>query len=308
MLDFGWRTLQRAVPNFSSAFGDLQLLARRARLAVHNSRKYSYLPVYIRFSLIFAAHRDPFFGPLHATVNQAYGISMSHFYFRSPFLSTPAQIAANRKNAQLSTGPSSETGKATSSLNAVKTGLTGRTVLLASDDAAAYEAHISEFITRLAPVTDEERNLVQSLADTEWRLLRIPALEMGIYALGRLECAELFPNEDEAVRKQLIEAKVFLTYQRQLNNLSIQENRLRRQREKDTAALRELQDERKARAQARLDNVAREYIAAVHEDRQDEFIEGANGFEFSMSEIEVRAIELAPHLFADYERELAEAA
>src|SRR5947208_707155 len=133
-------------------------------------------------------------------------------------MSSSAQIAANQRNAHLSTGPASETGKAKSSLNAVKTGLTGRTVLLPSDDAAVYEAHFAEFLKR--------QNLVQSLADTEWRLLRIPALEMGIYAVGRIEFAELFANEDEGVRKHLIEAKIFLAYQRQLNNLSIQEGRL----------------------------------------------------------------------------------
>ncbi len=220
---------------------------------------------------------------------------------------TQAQIAANQKNAQLSTGPTSETGKATSSLNAVKTGLTGRTVLLPGDDAALYEAHISQSIERHQPAADDERNLVQSLADTEWRLLRIPALEMGIYALGRLEFAELFPKEDEAVRKHLIEAKVFLAYQRQLNNLSIQENRLRRQREKDNAALLELQENRKRKIKARLDEVAFQFIQAVHEDRQDDFDNpAALGFEFSLGEIESRAMEIDPTLFAEYERELAE--
>src|SRR5437588_6045722 len=160
-------------------------------------------------------------------------------------MSSEAQLAANRHNSQLSTGPQTPEGKAKSSLNAVKTGLTGRTVLLPRDDAAVYEPHIAEFMKRLAPVGEDEQNLVQSLADTEWRLQRIPALEMGIYAVGRLEFAELFANEDEAVRKHLIEAKIFLAYQRQLNNLSIQEGRLRRQREKDTAALRQLQENRK---------------------------------------------------------------
>src|SRR5437764_616060 len=159
-------------------------------------------------------------------------------------MSTQAQIAANQENAKLSTGPTSNTGKAKSSLNAVKTGLTGRTVLLPDDDAALYETHVSQFVTRYEPLGDEECNLVQSLADTEWRLLRIPALEMGIYAVGRLEFAELFTNEEESVRKHLIEAKIFLTYQRQLNNVSIQEGRLRRQREKDTAALCQLQENR----------------------------------------------------------------
>ncbi|MBV9938821.1 MAG: hypothetical protein JO150_09975 [Acidobacteriaceae bacterium] len=39
------------------------------------------------------------------------------------------RLAANRANAQWSTGPQTPEGKAKSSLNAVKTGLTGRTVL-----------------------------------------------------------------------------------------------------------------------------------------------------------------------------------
>ena len=215
-------------------------------------------------------------------------------------MSTQAQFDANRRNAQLSPGPTSETGKQKSSLNAVKTGLTGRTVLLPGDDAALYETHISKFFDRLQPVGDQEQNLVQSLADTEWRLLRIPSLEMGIYALGRLEFAELFPKEEEAVRQQLIETKVFLTYQRQLNNLSVQENRLRRQREKDTAALRELQEMRKRKAKVRLDEAARQYIQAVDEDSHGDWEPEKFGFEFSLEQIEVRAIELKPDLFAAY--------
>src|SRR5947209_3358581 len=153
-------------------------------------------------------------------------------------MSSESQISANPQNAQLSTGPKSKGGKAKSSLNAVKTGLTGRTVLLPTEDAAAYETHLARFFTEYAPANEEEQTLVQSLADTEWRLLRIPALEMGIYAVGRLELAPNFQEvEDPQARAALVEAKIFLTYQRQLNNLSIQECRLRRQRDKDFAAL-----------------------------------------------------------------------
>ena len=145
-----------------------------------------------------------------------------------------------------------------------------------------------------APVGDDERNLVQSLADTEWRLLRIPSLEMGIYAVGRIEFAGLFANEDEAVRKHLIEAQVFLAYQRQLNNLSIQESRLRRQREKDTAALRELQDNRKRRAKARLDNAARQYIRSLQEQPAANSIPPHLASNFHSPEIQLRARELDP--------------
>jgi hypothetical protein len=223
-------------------------------------------------------------------------------------MSTAAQIAANQKNSQLSTGPTSEAGKAKSSLNAVKSGLTGRTVLLPGDDAALYQTHVSQFIERYAPVGADERNLAQSLADTEWRLLRIPSLEMGIYAVGRLEFAGSFPNEEEAVRKHLIEAQVFLAYQRQINNLSIQESRLRRQRDKDIAAIRELQDNRKRRAKARLDSAARQYIRSSQEQPRQDFDPAAFGFEFSLAEIERRAVELEPQLASGSARKLADAA
>jgi hypothetical protein len=206
-------------------------------------------------------------------------------------MATNAQLNANRNNAQLSTGPTSDTGKASSSRNALKTGLTGRTVLLPTEDAALYESHVASFRERYQPVGDAEQNLVQSLADTEWRLQRIPSLEAGIYAVGRLELAELFPNEEESVRRQLIEAKIFLTYQRQLNNLSVQENRLRRQREKDTATLQEIQQARKTRTAERLDSAAREYMEAFREKRHEQFDPAEFGFEFSREEIHQHALE-----------------
>src|SRR6185437_9709477 len=216
------------------------------------------------------------------------------FLFKEALMSTAAQIVANQKNSQLSTGPTSEAGRAKASLNAVKSGLTGRTVLLPSDDAALYEAHVAQFVEHYAPVGDDERKLVQSLADTEWRLLRVPSLEMGIYAVGRLEFAGSFANEDEAVRKHLIEAQVFLAYQRQLNNLSIQESRLRRQREKDTAALRELQEKRQQQTEARLDAAVRQYIRFTKENPQTEFNPAQFGFEFSIAEIQRRVGQLSP--------------
>ncbi len=212
-------------------------------------------------------------------------------------MSSHAQITANQRNAQLSTGPTSPEGKGKSSLNAVKTGLTGRTVLLPSDDAAAYEAHIASFFSTYKPVGEQEQHLVQSLADTEWRLLRIPALEFGIYAVGRIELAAEYAQEDPHVRNQLIEAKIFLLYQRQLNNLSIQENRLRRQREKDAATLRERQETRRREQRIQLTKAAKSYIQAVHEQRHDVWEPAGNGFDFSITEVEVRALEIKPDLF-----------
>src|SRR4051794_16074537 len=112
-----------------------------------------------------------------------------------------ARLEANRANAQLSTGPRSEEGKRKSSLNAVKTALTGVTVLLPTDDAAEYQRHIARYEKEFQPVGIEESELVQSLADISWRLRRIPALEMAIYARGSVIYADQFAEEDPNVRR-----------------------------------------------------------------------------------------------------------
>ncbi len=201
-------------------------------------------------------------------------------------MTSTQQIAANRKNAQLSTGPTSDTGKATSSLNAVKTGLTGRTVLLPSDDIAAYEEHVAGTFAEWRPETDREKALVQLIADTDWRLLRIPTLESGIYALGRLDFADKFADQPEELRATLLDTYVFQHSRRDLTNISLQESRLRRQREKDVAELKELQHERRKLHEARLNAAAHMYQR--FKDNQDPFDPAEFGFEFSFDEIEER--------------------
>jgi hypothetical protein len=156
------------------------------------------------------------------------------------------QLTANKENAQLSTGPKTETGKTISSMNAVKTGLTGRTVLLPSDDVAAYQTHLTVYENEFQPIGLRERELVQSIADTQWRLQRIPGLEMAIYAKGRDEFADQFNDLSPEVRNARIDLETTLHYQKPLRNLQLQESRLRRQREKDMAELKALQAERQA--------------------------------------------------------------
>ncbi len=154
------------------------------------------------------------------------------------------RIDANRTNAQCSTGPKTEGGKARSSRNALVTGLTGRTVLLESDDQNEYILHLSRHHAEYLPLTDQEAELVQSIADSEWRLRRIQVLEAGIYACGAEEFAEAFPQENKTVRHMLITTRTYLVYQRQLSNLSIQEGRILRQKEKWIAALEALKQSR----------------------------------------------------------------
>ncbi len=195
-----------------------------------------------------------------------------------------AKQIANKANAQLSSGPKTSEGKAKSSLNAVKTGLTGRTVLLHSDDAAAYQQHVRDYEKELCPGGQRECDLVQSIADSAWRLGRISALEMAIYAQGRAQFAQQFDHEDASIRPALIELQIFLAYEKQLRNLHLQEARLHRRREKDTAEFRQLQSERRNRDTNTLEAASRLNKQAKR--ANNPFDPAALGFEFSISDIE----------------------
>ena len=191
---------------------------------------------------------------------------------------SPARLAANRANALFSSGPRTAEGKAKVSLNAVKTALTGHTVLLPSDDGARYQNHLLAHQKEFEPSGPQESLLVQSLADTAWRLLRIPGLEMAIYASGRVQFASLFVNHDPAQQPCMIDLHTHLVYEKQLRNLQLQESRLARRREKETAELRALQQERRQKEMQDLDLAAKEYVAGKQPSEL--------GFEFSTAEIE----------------------
>ncbi|HEX4230288.1 MAG TPA: hypothetical protein VHZ07_16550 [Bryobacteraceae bacterium] len=206
-------------------------------------------------------------------------------------MSTPTQIAANRANAQLSTGPKSETGKAISSQNAKDeaaflsepkiqqvTALTGRTVLLPGDDADRYENHLNQYKKAYQPVGERECELVQSLADTTWRLDRIPGLEEAIYARGCTEFAAEVSDLDPRSRSASLHMRTYLAYERQLRNLNLQEMRLHRLREKLITEIKQLQKERE---QKEKDDLT---IAAKY-DRKP-FNPSGYGFEFSTADLE----------------------
>ena len=203
-----------------------------------------------------------------------------------------ARLAANCANAQHSTGPRTEGGKAKVSLNAVKTGLTGRTVLLSSEEAGPYQSLLLEYENALQPVGVEERALVQSILDCRWRLDRIPGLEMALLTLIRNEWIALDPKYNNPVTAILTEMKIRRKHEKEFRNLHIQEARLVRRREKEMAELRTLQKDRKAKEAAALDQAAQAHLLAAH--RNQPFDLAALGFEFSTQQFEKYLATLTP--------------
>jgi hypothetical protein len=186
-----------------------------------------------------------------------------------------AQLAANRANAQFSTGPVTDEGKTKSSINALRHGLTGKTVLLPGDDAAEYQRKLNARLNAFNPATEEEVRLVQSLVDCAWRLQRLQALETGIMLKGQIEFASKYADQSPARRAQLIDVETYLKYEKSVRNLHIQEARLHRRLEKDQAELNRLQSDRKR--EERFD--AEQAMQANPQPSSSP--ERPNGFEFS---------------------------
>src|ERR1700746_3607091 len=91
------------------------------------------------------------------------------------------QIEANRRNAQLSTGPVTEEGKKRSRQNALRHGLTAETVIDALKDAEDYAAFEMAVTADYDAQSALERDLVLRLPRLLWRLRRATAIEAGLF-------------------------------------------------------------------------------------------------------------------------------
>ena len=95
------------------------------------------------------------------------------------------QFRANRRNAQRSTGPRTEEGKAASARNATTHGAFCADLLLPGEDAEALLALKRGIDAALSPGDAIERELADRIAATQWRLRRLRGAERA--ALLRVE-------------------------------------------------------------------------------------------------------------------------
>ena len=191
-----------------------------------------------------------------------------------------ARLAANRENAQKSTGPVTDEGKAAIRLNALKCGLTGATVILPSEDATEYENHVDSYRTLYKPLGPEEKALVQSIADIRWRLNRIPALEQTMVTMASAAIIKESPSLAASEHKAYVELLARKDNERDLRNLHLHENRLARRRERELAELTKLQELRKSNEEEKLKVAAKADLLAKHRKKPLIKVPGL-GFDFT---------------------------
>lgn len=99
-------------------------------------------------------------------------------------MATDKQIAANKRNAQKSTGPMTEEGRRRSSRNALKHGLTAEQVTINKEEARQFQAFRDDVLANLSPEGAIEEQLAERIAICWWRLRRVYCLEVGILRAG----------------------------------------------------------------------------------------------------------------------------
>lgn len=97
-------------------------------------------------------------------------------------MASEKQIAANRMNAQKSTGPRTTAGKAVARYNALTHGLTAARIVIYGENPQEFEAFQSGIFAELKPATPLQAETVAQIVATLWRLRRIPELESAITA------------------------------------------------------------------------------------------------------------------------------
>jgi len=115
-----------------------------------------------------------------------------------PVIEIPnAQLAANRANAQHSTGPTTEAGRAASSQNHTIHGLArhnGVFKLLASEDPHGFEALKAALAAEHLPNTETESILVTTMAESHWLSNRAQNLQATCFdeTTGQIADPKLF--------------------------------------------------------------------------------------------------------------------
>jgi hypothetical protein len=99
-------------------------------------------------------------------------------------MSTERQRDANRKNAEKSTGPTSEEGKAASSRNSWKHGLRALAVVYPDEDGEEYLLHLVSLRLERRPKGPLEAFLVERMAQCMWKIWRTYRLESEFIELG----------------------------------------------------------------------------------------------------------------------------
>jgi len=160
-------------------------------------------------------------------------------------MTSPAQIDANRANAQQSTGPATAAGKSAVRFNAMRHGLTSQVACMTWEDREAFDKFCAGLIADYRPEGSAETQLAQSIAEDHWRLNRARAIEHNIFALGFASSTIAADSDNPQIDAALAQAQTFRDEGRTFSLITLYEQRINRNLQRNLDRLRQLQSDRR---------------------------------------------------------------
>ena len=166
-------------------------------------------------------------------------------------MSSKRKIDSARANGAKSHGPVTDEGRKKSSMNALKCGLTARTVVLPNENDDEYTGLLESYVQKFQPADPVEMDLVVEMVNARWRQRRFFLMESTLYEEEmqnqKEEMEENYKSYNESVEhgcafRKLkdsgcvamlgrVESRLERTYSRALRNLF----QLRREMNRDAA-------------------------------------------------------------------------
>jgi hypothetical protein len=173
-------------------------------------------------------------------------------------MATLKQIEANRLNAQHSTGPRTEAGRAASAQNSRRHGCYASQVVIEGQDQAQFDELQNEFIEEYQPQNLRERNLVEMMAVEWWHLGQCEFMRQSFFSHQRKMIPSYHANWaelSEAERTNLVGENIAFYHLKDMSRISELKNRVTRSyhraaREFDRVRADRLRREAEAQAEA----------------------------------------------------------
>jgi hypothetical protein len=191
------------------------------------------------------------------------------------------RLAANRANAQKSTGPRTPDGKRRSALNATRHGILSQVLHLPEEEMAAYDEFTAPYVSSLSPVGQTETELARACADLQFRLHRLSAAEHNLFALGHEEHGDRYDTGHPESHAAMTFVETLCCSKDPLATLSLYEQRLSRRFLQTLNKLHQMQKERRALEQEQLKQL---YMMSLHHPEPETLDPAEFGFVCSSAE------------------------
>jgi len=126
-------------------------------------------------------------------------------------MSSDLKIQTSRANGAKSRGPATPEGRAKSSRNSLRHGLSAKSILLPAESHEQFQLLLDAHIQQFQPANPVEMDLVEAMALSRWRLRRIWAIETSLLSNELTRRAE---DIDEELTETTDEDRLAWVFQR----------------------------------------------------------------------------------------------